>query len=154
MPRRKNKDEFFLFEYGALSHDKLTSIIGDVEVVCGAIFPHHQIVFAGSSRMFGGSSVATAVRRDGYNVMGVVYKIQETQLELLDLFMECNLGLRKRTQAVVDDGRGSQEVEMYVLQPQAMSHKARPSVLYSELHMKLAREGYDLYRKPNVAAVS
>ena len=147
MTQRNRTDEFWVFDYGSLSYEKLTSIVGDVEVVCGAILPRSRIVFAGSSKMFGGSTVATVVLQDGYEVMGVVYKIKEMQLELLDLFMGSSLGLTKRVKSVVHDGRANHGVYMYVLHAHAMSPKGRPSPAYAELHMKLVREGYELYRK-------
>lgn len=144
-----------VFCYGALCFEKLTSVVGDVRVVGGAILPRHRLRFGGTSKMYGGSSVATAVPQthdqDKYNVMGMVYEVQEAQMELLDLFMECSLGLMKRVRGTVHTGKGSLDVYMYVLQKrhQIHQHQCRPSPLYANLHMTLAREGYDSYRTQN-----
>lgn len=149
----KKKDEVFVFDYGALCSDKLTSIVGDVTVLRGALLSGHKLVFAGKSKMFWDSSVASAVSNkkeseEALDLLGLVYKIKDVQLELLDLFMECHLGLMRRVETTVSDGHDTYHVYMYVLQdPTSPTRPVHP--MYEELHKTLVREAYELYRKRN-----
>lgn len=150
MPTLRTKSDVLLFEYGSLCYEKITSVVGDVACVKGAILPRHEIRFGGRSKMYGGSGVATAVpstKRDK-DILGVVYKLTEAQLELLDLYFECHLGLMKRVRKVVDDGKRTSSVYVYVLQ----DDNPRPTSVtdtYKELHKALVREGFELFRKQN-----
>lgn len=144
----KKKSDILLFEYGSLCHDKIIGIVGDVDGSRGAILPRHEIRFGGHSKTYGGSGVATAVPSSKKDIIGVVYKIKEAQLELLDLVFECHLGLMKRVETIVDDGKRTLSVYMYVLQ--ATNPIPTPvSDVYKELHKTLVREGFELFRRQN-----
>ena len=134
-----------LFEYGALTHEKLTTLLGDVDVVCGAILHNHGLTFSGKSRFFQGSSVATVSPKKGLDVLGVVYKLHEKQMDLLDLIYESSMGLMARVKADVHDGSMARTVDMYVLQSPSPSSR-EPSPAYEEQHTALVKEAYHLYR--------
>lgn len=146
-PRRNH---VLVFDYGALYHEKLTHLVGDVEVFRGGILPQHRLSFAGTSRMFQGSSVATVTPNKEYDVLGIIYKLNLRQVELLDLFFECSLGLSIRRKAVVRDGKKKEhDVHMYVVAtPNASRDKdgrVQPSPAYADHHKTLVIEAFWLY---------
>jgi len=134
-----------VFLYGALHSEKLRSILGEVTVLCGCILKNHKIVFAGSQSVFQGSSVATVSPHDGTDVLGILYEISERQADLLDLFMGSRIGSMMKKRVSVVDGQSTRDVTIYVLRNDAQ--QSRPHVAYQNLHEKLVREAYALYRK-------
>ena len=134
-----------IFLYGALTTEKLGSILGDVTVICGAILKNYRIEFCGSHKVFQGSSVATVLPHDGTDVLGIVYKITECQMDLLELYMGQRTGLCKKKIVQVFDGRANRAVTMFV-SCQEVEEQVRPNAAYHKLHESLVREAYALYR--------
>jgi gamma-glutamylcyclotransferase (GGCT)/AIG2-like uncharacterized protein YtfP len=141
--------EHQIFLYGALTREKLGSIVGDVTVMCGAILKNHRITFSGSHKVFQGSSVATVSPHDGTDVLGIVYALSERQMDLLDLFMGEKTGLCKKRVVHVFDGSKTRTVTMFVScreEGQTGGDQPRPTSAYQKLHQTLVREAYALYR--------
>lgn len=141
--------EHQIFLYGALSKEKIGSIVGDVTVICGAILKNHNIQFCGSHKVFQGSSVATVSPHDGTDVLGIVYALSDRQMDLLNLFMGEKTGLCKKKVVEVFDGRANKTVTMFVScegDGQTSGVQPRPNAAYQKLHQSLVREAYALYR--------
>lgn len=142
-----------VFGYGALYHEKLRSIVGDVKVICGALLSKHKMAWGGKSKMFSGSSIASAIpSKDGDDdLLGIVYKLNLEQLRALDVFMECYAGgLTRRVTTVVNSGHKEYPVYMYVLQESSLDRdNATVLPVYRECHKALVREACVLYRKQN-----
>ena len=134
-----------VFLYGALTTEKLGSIVGDVTMICGAILKNHKIKFCGSHKVFQGSSVATVSPHDGTDVLGIVYKMTERQMDVLDLFMGQKTGFCKKKIVHVFDGRANRTVTMFV-SCEEVEEQVRPNAAYHKLHESLVREAYALYR--------
>ena len=134
-----------VFLYGALHTEKLGSIVGSITVVCGAILKNYKITFRGSHKVFQGSSVATVSPHDGADVLGIVYTLNERQMDLLELFQGQKTGLCKKKIVHVFDGHTNRTVTMFV-SCQEVEEQVRPNAVYHKLHESLVREAYALYR--------
>ncbi len=135
------------FSFAVLTHEKLSELVGDVKVIGGAILPGHNVRFGGRSKIHGGSSVASLSPSLNRDVLGVLFKLKTSQMELLDLYYECHLGLMQRISVRVDDGRNEYMACTYILK------KAQPrrcaSQDYQQMHKALVHEAFDLYRNQN-----
>lgn len=101
-----------VFLYGALTTEKLGSIVGDVTVICGAILKNYSIKVC-VSKVFNGSSVATVLPHDNTDVLGIMYTLNERQMDLLELLQGQKTGLCKKKVVQVFDGQANRTVTMF-----------------------------------------
>ena len=137
-----------VFLYGALTTEKLGSIVGDVTVICGAILKNYSIKVC-VSKVFNGSSVATVLPHDNTDVLGIMYTLNERQMDLLELLQGQKTGLCKKKVVQVFDGQANRTVTMFVScegEGQASGDQTRPNAAYQRLHQSLVREAYALCR--------
>jgi hypothetical protein len=133
------------FSFSTLTHDQLSSFVGDTRVIGAAILPGHTVRFGGRSRMHGGTGVASLSPSANKEVLGIVFKLKKTQLDLLDLYHECHLGLTQRVPVNVDDGQHEHSAFTYTLKEGQARTAASPA--YKEMHKKLVHEAFELFRK-------
>jgi hypothetical protein len=135
------------FSFGNLTTEQLSSVVGDVKVIGAAILPGHTVRFGGRSRMHGGNGVAYVSPSPDKDVLGVVFKLRKSQMDLLDLHHECHLGMMQRVSVEVDDGRNEHTALTYILKQGQPRRAVSPA--YQEMHKELVHEAFDLYRWQN-----
>ncbi len=135
-----------VFEFATMTADHVRDIVGKVKVVDAAILHHHHISFGGKSAMHQGSSVATVVPHKDKDVLGLVYDLNDKQLQLFTLFQECNTGLRKRVTKEVETPSGD-TVQVVVFVHRETLPAVQPSEEYFYRHKTLVHESFENFHK-------
>lgn len=135
-----------VFEFATMTLENVQDIVGKVKFVDAAILHHHQISFGGKSAMHQGSSVASVAPQKNKDVLGLLYDLNEKQMELFSLYQECSTGLRKRVITEVETPSGKS------FQAFAFVHKTKlppvkPSQEYFTLHKTLVHESFEIFHK-------
>lgn len=129
-------NETLYFAYGAnMCRDELTKRVGEPEFVGVGKLRDYRLAFnrEGSFRPGG---VASVVPVEGSHVYGIVWRLNEQQMMVLDA-IENMVAYGRFTRAVEIDGIGLKECDCYITYPKG---DFTPGQAYLDIILKAARE--------------
>ncbi len=134
----------YYFAFGSnLDRRQMRRRCPTARVVSRAVLPGHELRFSGHSAGRKGP-VATVVQADGANTFGLLYELDDADLERLDAFEGVAVGMYARVKRTVGLPSGkTRKVWTYVLASAATRKTPHPDYL-SIIERGYQRLGYDL----------
>lgn len=141
MPRHGQQ---YVFLYDHYHDELLAKDIGPIRVVSAAILGGYNLMFAGYSMKHKWGGVATIRPAEDGAVIGLIYRMDCSQVGLLDAIYDVHSGkVTREVMTVTDPRQRKWRVLTYQRQPtEALNHPHRD---YYEHHTTLLQRAYFLY---------